>query len=79
MEGPAQIFVHFSQTVYIGSNWGWGGRGGPLSKFVGTLALKKVVQVVHIRGSGGGVEVIWTKAKRTATFFRENVPNHLAL
>ena len=25
-------------------------------------------------GGGGGVEVIWTKSKRTATFFRETVP-----
>ena len=22
-------FVHYSQTVYIGSIWGWGGRGRP--------------------------------------------------
>ena len=31
------------------------------------LAFKKVVQVVQIWGRG--VEVIWTKPKRTATFF----------
>ena len=30
---------------------------------------KKVVQVVQIRGRGGGGEGIWTKSKRTATFF----------
>ena len=29
---------------------------------------KKMVQVVQIGGKGG-VEVIWTKSKRTATFF----------
>ena len=40
-EGLAQFFVHFSQTVYFGSIWGWGGRGRPLPKFFGT-----VVQVV---------------------------------
>ena len=34
---------------------------------------KKVVQVVQIRGRGGG-EVIWTKSKRRATFFREILP-----
>ena len=34
---------------------------------------KKVVQVVQIGGRGG--EVIWTKSKRTATFFRETIPN----
>ena len=34
------------------------------------LALKKMVQVVQ-NGEleGGGVKVIWTKSKRTATFF----------
>ena len=36
-----KFFVHFSQTVYIGSIWGWGGRGRPLPNFFGTLALKK--------------------------------------
>ena len=36
-----KFFVHFSQTVYIGSIWGWGGRGRPLPKFFGTLAFKK--------------------------------------
>ena len=45
-----------------------------MPKFFGTLAFKKVVQVVQIRGRGG-VEVIWTKSKRTATFFQESVPN----
>ena len=35
------FFVHFSQTVYFGSIWGWGGRGRPLPNFFGT-----VVQVV---------------------------------
>ena len=65
-----KFFVHFSQTVYIGSIWGWGGRGRPLAKFfLAYWRSKKVVQVVHIRGRGRGVEVIWTKSKRTATFF----------
>ena len=45
-----KFFVHFSQTVYIGSIWGWGGRGRPLPNFFGTVAFKKVVQVVQIRG-----------------------------
>ena len=49
-----KFFVHFSQTVYIGSIWGWGGGERPLPKFFGTLALKKVVQVVQIRGGRGG-------------------------
>ena len=41
-----KFFVHFSKTVYIGSIWAWEGRGRPLLIFFGTLALKKVVQVV---------------------------------
>ena len=49
-EGPAQIFVHFSQTVYIGSIWGWSGRGRPLPKFLGTLMFKKS----GTRGNGKG-------------------------
>ena len=36
---------------------------------------KKVVQVVQIRGGGGGEEVIWTKSKRTAAFFRVVTPS----
>ena len=35
---------------------------------------KKVVQVVQIGVRGGGGEVIWTKSKRTAAFFRETFP-----
>ena len=27
-------------------------------------------------GGGGGVEVIWTKSKRTTTFFRETLPKY---
>ena len=50
--GLPKFFVHFSQTVYIGSIWGWEGRGRPLPKFFGILKFKKVVQVVQIRGMG---------------------------
>ena len=40
------------------------------------LAFKKVVHVVQIDGVGvGGEEVIWTKSKITAAFFREPFPN----
>ena len=52
-EGPAQIFVHFSQTVYIGSIWGWGGRGRPLPKLFGMLAFKKSGTSCQIWGRGG--------------------------
>ena len=33
---------------------------------------KKWYKLSKLRG--GGVEVIWTKSKRTATFFRETFP-----
>ena len=36
-----KFVVHFSQTVYIRSISGWGGRGRPLPKFFGTLAFKR--------------------------------------
>ena len=68
-----KFFVHFSQTVYIGSIWGWGGRGRPLPKFFGTLTFKKSGTSCPNYGEGG-VKVIWTKSKRTATFFRETGP-----
>ena len=38
---------------------------------------KKVVQVVQFwGGEGGGIKVIWTKFKRTATFFSGHRPLH---
>ena len=48
------------------------GGGDPCPKFLAHWRSKKGVQVVQIRGRG--VEVIWTKSKRTATFFRETFP-----
>ena len=71
MRGGAlpNFFVHFSQIVYIESIWGWG-----CPNFLAHWCSKKVVQVVQIRG---GVEVIWTKSKRTATFSREIFPKAL--
>ena len=48
--GPAQIFCPlFTNCIY------WVDLGmGREPEFFGTLALKKVVQVVQIRGRGGG-------------------------
>ena len=56
--------------------------GGVLPKFLSFwillkstfLAFKQVVQVVQIGGRGVGLEVIWTKSKRTATFVSLNLP-----
>ena len=73
-EGRAlpKFFVSFSQTVYNGSIWGWGGRGTvtPAKIFWHVGVKKKWYKLSKFWG--GGVEVIWTKSKRTATFF----PNH---
>ena len=33
-----------------------------------------MVQVVQIGGRGGGAEGIWTKSKKTSTFFCETFP-----
>ena len=44
-----KYFVHFSQTVYIGSIWGWGERGRSLPNLFGPLAFQKVAQVVQIK------------------------------
>ena len=67
--GPCPNFL---STFHKLSIWGWGGRGGPLPNFFGTLAFKKSGTSCPNKGEGGrGVLVIWTKSKRTATFFRE--------
>ena len=66
--GAAQIccllFTNCIYWVHLGM-----GREGetPAQFFLAHWRSKKVVQVVQIRG--GVVEVIWTKSKRTATFF----------
>ena len=39
------------------------------------IGIKKKWYKLSKLGEGGGVKVIWTKSKRTATFFRETVPN----
>ena len=66
-------FVQFSQTIYIGTTWGWGGRGRPLPKFFGTLAFKKVVKVVQIRGRGGGRGNL-DKIQKNSYFFSGDLP-----
>ena len=54
MRGGGQIFCPLLQTVYIGSIWGWGGKGEPLPKLFGTLALKKSGTSYPNLGEGGG-------------------------
>ena len=48
-------------------------RPPPLCRLNGRFwRLKKEIEVVQTGGGGG--EVIWTKSKRTATFFLETIP-----
>ena len=70
------FFVHFSQTVYIGSIWGWGGGGRetPAQIFWYIGVQKKWYKLSKLGEGGGVVEVIWTKSNRTATCFRETFP-----
>ena len=66
-----KFFIHVSQTLYIGLIWGWGGRGGdPFPNFLHIGVQKKWYKFSKL---GGGVVVIWTKSKRTVTFFWETV------
>ena len=53
------------------------GRGRPLPKFFDTSAFKKWYKLSTL--GGGGAKVIWTKSKRTATFFRETVPQSIVV
>ena len=73
-------FLSTFQKLYIGSIWGWGGKGIPRPNLFGTLAFKKSgISCPNCGEGGGGVEVIWTKSKRTVTFFRETFPKLLLL
>ena len=68
-EGPAQIFCPLFRNCIYWVNLGMGREGETPAQIFWHIGNKKeVVKVVQIRGRGG-VEVIWTKSKRTATFF----------
>ena len=68
--GPCPNVLSTFHKLYILGQFvdGEGGRDH-CPNFLAHWRSKKVVQVVQIRGMGGGVKVIWTKSKRTATFF----------
>ena len=65
--GLPKFIVHFSQTVYIRTIWGWGG-GDPCPNFLAHWRSKKVEQIAQIRG---GVEK--SKSPKEQNFFRETV------
>ena len=53
------------------------GREGetPAQFFFGHIVVqKKGYKLSKLGGGGGGVEVIWTKSKRTSTFFSGDLP-----
>ena len=70
-EGPAQIFCPPFTNCILGQFGDGEGGGDPCPKCFGSLVFKKSGTSCPNWGEGGGVEVIWTKSKRAATFFRE--------
>ena len=72
---PCPNFLSTFHKLYILGQFGdVEGGGDPCPICLAHWLSKKVAQFVQIRGRGLGVEVIWTKSKRTATFFRETFP-----
>ena len=69
-EGPAQIFRPLFKNCIYWVNLGMGGGGDPCPSCLAHWRSLKWYELSKL-GGGGGVEVIWTKSKRTATFFRE--------
>ena len=70
--GPCPNFLSTFHKLYILGQFGDGeGRRDPCPNLLADWRSKKWYKLSKL---GGGVEVIWTKSKRTATFFRETVP-----
>ena len=70
--GPAQIFCPLFTNCILGQFYDGEGGGDPCPNFLAHWRSKKWYKLYKL--GGGGVEVIWTKSKRTATFFRETFP-----
>ena len=68
-----KFFVHFSQTVYIGSIWGWGGRGRPLPISFGHIGDQKKWFKLFKLG-GGGDRGNLDKIQKNSYFFSGNTP-----
>ena len=69
--GPAQIFCPLFTNCIYWVNLGMGREGETPAQFFCHIGVKKKRYKLSKLGRGGGVKVIWTKSKRTATFFRE--------
>ena len=66
--GPCPNFLSTFYKLYILGQFGDGeGGGDPCPIFFGTLAFKKVVQVVQVGGRGGGVNL--EKIQKNSNFF----------
>ena len=68
-EGPAQIFCPLFTNCIYWVNLGMGREGDTPAKKFWHIGVKKKWYKLS-KFWGGGVEVIWTKSKRTATFFQ---------
>ena len=70
--GPCPNFLSTFHKLYMLGEFGDGEGGDTPAKKFWHVGVKK--KWYKLSKSGGGVEVIWTKSKRTATFFRETFP-----
>ena len=73
-EGPAQIVCPLFTNCIYWVNLGMGREGETPAQIFWHIGVQKKWYKLSKLG-GGGVNVIWTKSKRTANFFRETVPN----
>ena len=72
--GPAQIFCPLFTNCIYWVNLGMGREGETPAQIFWHIGVQKKWYKLSKLGGGGGVEVIWTKSKRTATFFSGDLP-----
>ena len=72
-EGPAQIFCPLFTNCIYWDNLGMGREGETPGQIFWHIGIKKKwYKLSKLEGEGGGV--IWTKSRRTATFFQDTFP-----
>ena len=75
-EGPAQIFCPLFTNCIYWVNLGMGREEETPAQIFWHIGIqKKWYKLSKLGGEGGGVKVIWTKYKRTATFFGSPSPS----
>ena len=72
-EGLAQIFCQLFTNCKYWANLGMGREGETPAQIFWHIGVQKKWYKLSKLG-GRGVDVIWTKSRRTATFFRETFP-----